>query len=231
MQNINRRAALFGALVSTAALAVPSGVALASIGGDEVERLIAAHKSALAELSAAYEAEDEASAAYYAATDANPVAVELPGFKMLPNGMKHIGGKSRFAMVNARQISAERIGELYQHYDFYSRRGGYLFVSGQTVKIDLSADCARDEAAALANLDAAFDQLRAVADATGKTAADKRVSAAVDGVEAAWLALLAHSPRSDADAKSKRDYLAERLESDALDFGPDQLAALIASIV
>lgn len=226
----NRRAVLLGAVASAVGFVAPVRAATPQAERGDAAALIASHKAALAELSAAYEAEEEASAAYYADTDANPVTVELPGLKFLPNGTRHVGGKVRFAVVNARQISEERIQELYQHYEFYSQRGGYRFADGAMVKIDLSADQARDETAALANFAAASDQLRAVADATGKTVADQRVANAVVAAEEAWLSALAHSPQSEEEAVAKRDYLAERLESDALDFGHDQLAALISSL-
>lgn len=228
--NLTRRAALVGALVSSAALAVPATAALASRPSGKAEALIDAHKAAMAELSAAYEVEDAASNAFFAATDADPVTVELPGLKMLPHDTKHIGGKTRFAVVNARQMSQERVGEIYAHYDFYSRRGGAQLIGGKFVPIDLSADRSRDEAAALANLNAAFDRLRLVANATGKTAADERVADALDAVELSWMALLTHTPRTEEDGTAKSEYLAGCLAENDLAFDTHHLAALIASI-
>lgn len=215
----NRRFLLKALPATVAAAALPS-LAIASTG--KMGALIEAHKAALLARDAAWEREISATVAFYRAMDAVPVTVELPGLRLVPHGLSR--------PANAQELSRERIAQIYDHYPFYSGRGGARYVDGQFALIDLSADRARDEAGALANLQAANDRIAQVSADCGLTAAEAEAQAADEAVTATLSDVVACTPASEAEGRTKAAYLLGIMANGGSEFFDDDMTLkLIAS--
>lgn len=195
-----RRAALVGALVSTAALAAPL-VARASaatspaspLSASPVPALAAAYAAAEGAVQSAHEAYKARFKVWREENERDPVLVELPGFRF------------NMAKMPAMGSTAHSIEERYRKYYTAGKTGARMTADGWRVigAKELATEQARDLAAALANWEAACGVLDDRASRCGLMAAERRLDAAADAQEAAWLALLSYVPTNLAEVREK----------------------------
>lgn len=223
VQTITRRGALIGALVSSATLAVPiTTLAAQAVPSSPLPAMIARHDAASIELKAANAAADPLLEALWAENAANPIMVELPGFRF-HHGRRAVTG-----------TNPHTIRELYeQHYGMLSgKSGGRVAPDGQSfVFVDFRADQARDLAVALSNYEAACALLGERREQIGLRVAQDRVDEACDELESAWLALLSYVPATLAEVREKAAAVLAIATSDPVQLDDEHTEVFLRSLV
>ena len=195
-----RRAALVGALASTAALAAPlvarasaATSSASSAPASPVPALAAAYAAAEDGVQAAHEAYKERFKAFREENERDPVLVDLPGFRFNMAHMPVMGS------------SPYSIEERYRQHYTAGKTGARMTADGWQVigAKELAAEQARDLAAALANWKTARGVLDERATGCGLKSAEQRLDAAADAQEAAWFALLSYVPTNLAEVREK----------------------------
>lgn len=200
-----RRAALVGALVSTAALAAPlaahasaatspaSPAPASPVPASPVPALASAYAAAEGAVQSAHEAYTPRFKAFREENERDPVLVDMPGFRFNMAKMPVIG------------TSPHSIEERYRNHYTAGKTGARMTADGWEVigAKELAAEQVRNLAAALVNWEAACGVLEERANRCGLTAAEKRLDSAADALEAAWVALLSYVPTNTAEVREK----------------------------
>ena len=220
VQTITRRSVLSGLSFAALATSLPA-LASQSLPLSPISAMVEAHHTARLGLTAANAAADPAYAAFHAANEADPIMVQLPGFRF------------GHGLVRVTRTSPDAIRERYEtHYGMFSGKSGIsLNRDGSWVRPDFAADQERDLTLALANLDAATVKLKERARRVGLTAAEQQLDVACEALEAAWVALLSYVPRDLPELHQKAVAVLAIVTADPVQLDEDHAEILLRSLV
>lgn len=219
---ISRRAALIGAAVSTAALALPL-VARAAAGNvpSPISAMLARHRAARAALDASNAVLDPIWNAYLEAEAGDPIMVRMPGFRFQY-------GQRRFFGTHP-----DTIREFYAaNYGMLSGKSGARPApdGNSWIFTDYSADQERDLALALESFAAASEAATKRSEAMGLREAERRSDECNDALEASWLALLNYAPRTIAEVREKAAAVISIAAADPVQLDDEHMALFLQSL-
>lgn len=221
VQAITRRFILAGLPLAAAAASLPALASCRSLLLSPIPAMVDAHEAARLALAAANAATETVFADYLAENEADPIMVELPGFRF---------GHFR---RRATKTSSHAIREFYaDHYGMLSGKSGLtLKADGSWLNRDFAAEQERDLAQALVNYEAAVGKLKERARRVGLTAAEERMSVACDTLEAAWAALLTYVPLNLPELRQKAAAVLAIVTADPVQLDEDHSEMLLRSLV
>lgn len=221
-QPITRRAALVGALVSSAAIAVPMSALSARLDGPMLANLVAEHDRLYAELIPLLDAEAEAETRY------RKTLSPLVPLTLTPTG-RRVSGSLELRMFGREHVAKEIRKTHVSLMELHCTRFREEMAPAATA--EMRASLKKSQAKCMRALNAAVREMEAQRDSTGYAEAWRVSREASVAETAACLAIFAYVPRTTAEAEAKVEWIKGQL-ADRQDTAPDpdELEALYGAL-
>lgn len=219
VQPITRRAALVGALVSSAAIAVPASALSAHIDSPALVDLVAERARLYDEMILLLDAEAEAETRYRK-TLSPLVPLTLP-----PSG-RRVSGSLELRLFGRDHVAAEIRKTHAELIELHCTRFREDIAPGAAA--ETRAALRKSQAKCMRALNAAVKEEQALKDGSGYSEAWTRSRAASMAEIAACRAIFAYVPRTTAEAQAKVEWMREKVAD--RDLEADEMEALFGSI-
>ncbi len=222
LQPITRRAALIGALVSSATVAIPLATLSARADDGGICELIAEHRRLYDALTPLYEAQEASEARF------DRLLSPLVPLSLTPDGRRG-SGSLELRLFGKETVAAEIRKSHDELIRLHCSNFREVLVPGNAAAFRAAIDASLQRC--LAALDEAQAELEQQMADCGVTEAKRRSHEASQAEIAACLAVFAYAPRTTAEAQTKAEWIAATLK-DRGDTLPDddEWLALLGSV-